>query len=206
MVFITPFAHAEPCKQQEGTLLILGDSLSAAYGLKEEQGWVSILGQRWHAKFPKVRVVNASVSGSTSAAGLKLLPDLLAKHKPQWVVLELGGNDGLQGKPISYIRSNLIKMITLADRARAEVFLVGMRLPPNLGERYTEPFFKMFHDLAEKRAVSGFLPFLLEGIGTQPSLMQEDGIHPTAEAQELIYSVIEPSLEQWMIRSAACSA
>ena len=124
MVFFTSFAFAETCKQKEGTLLILGDSLSAAYGLKEEQGWVSLLGQHWQSKFPGMHVVNASVSGSTSAAGLKLLPDLLAKHKPQWVILELGGNDGLQGKPINYIRSNLIKMITLADEDFGKIFTV----------------------------------------------------------------------------------
>ncbi len=174
----------------------MGDSLSAAYYIPLESGWVSLLGERLQQRFPddNVELRNASISGATTAAGLQTLPAVLKEFKPQIVILEMGGNDGLQGKPVSLIKENLRKLIVLSEQHEAEVLLVGMRLPPNLGSRYTEPFFQNFAQLAEEYQLA-YVPFLLEGVATVPGLMQSDGIHPTAEGQPQMLENVWPTLE-----------
>lgn len=163
------------------TLLVFGDSLSAAYGIPRESGWAALLARR----LPELQVVNASVSGETTAGGLTRLPALLAAHKPRWVILELGANDGLRGLPLTETTRNLGAMIDLAHKARAEVLLVGMRLPPNYGPAYEQKFQALFGDLAKSRKVR-LTPFLLEGIAQQRERFQADGLHPDAAAQPVL--------------------
>lgn len=180
----------------EVKIVVMGDSLSAAYYIPLESGWVSLLDQRLQKKGNlQVKLINSSISGATTAAGLQTLPALLRNEKPQLVILEMGGNDGLQGKPISLITKNLEKLILHARAADAEVLLIGMRLPPNLGSRYTEPFFQQYAQLAEKYHLA-YVPFLLEGVAGNAKLMQEDGVHPTEHAQALLLDNVWPTLEK----------
>lgn len=181
--------------QSTSTVLVLGDSLSAAYGLSPEQGWVAAMQNRFAEE--DIKFVNASISGATTAAGLSRLPALLQRHNPQWLVLELGANDGLQGKPIPYIRRNLASLIEQAQAAGSEVMLLGVRLPPNLGKRYTEPFFSVYGDLAQEYQLN-YLPFILEGVAGDPRLMQSDGLHPNAEGQKVMSKLLHGPLEQFL--------
>lgn len=175
--------------------LVLGDSLSAAYNLPTEQGWVALLQKSWSVSAPQVTVINASVSGATTAAGLQRLPGLLRSHQPDWVFLELGGNDGLQGKPIEHIRANLRQIVQLSKATGAQVVLAGMRLPPNLGKRYTEPFFHLYGEIAEEYQLP-FVPFLLEGVAGDPHLMLADGLHPNAIGQQRIFAGLTDFLNE----------
>lgn len=184
------------------SVLILGDSLSAGYGVPEGQGWVDLLSRHWQEKQLKVQLINASVSGATTAAGLQRLPNLLRIHNPKWLILELGGNDGLQGKPINHIRANLQKMIDMAQSRRVQVYLVGMRIPPNLGKRYTEPFFSMFAELAQNNNIH-YTPFLLDQVAGNPKLMLNDGIHPNTEGQAIVYQSMRDVLTQWVLIESA---
>jgi acyl-CoA thioesterase-1 len=176
-----------------GTILVLGDSISAGYGLEAREGWVSLLEARLAERPESYEVVNASVSGETTGGGLARLPDALARHRPEVVVLELGGNDGLRGYPIARIRGNLARMVALAREAGAGVLLVGMHIPPNYGARYTEAFHGTYREIAERDGVA-LVPFLLEGVATDGALMQGDGIHPTAAAQPLLLDNLWPTL------------
>ncbi len=178
---------------QTRTLLVLGDSISAAYGMSLEQGWVALLEARLRDSHPHYQVVNASISGETTGGGLRRLPDLLQRHEPSVVLLELGGNDGLRGYPPASIRDNLADMSRLAQEAGAEVLLLAMEIPPNYGARYTEAFRNSFSEAAAQTGAR-VLPFILDGIATDASLMQEDGIHPTVEAQPLLLDRLLPSL------------
>lgn len=171
------------------TILVLGDSLSAAYGIEPGQGWVALLQRRLEDQGYGYRVVNASVSGETSSGGLQRLPRALKIHQPDLVILELGSNDGLRGLPIQTTRANLQKMIRLAREAGAEVLLVGMRMPPNYGPRYTEQFTGMFADLAQSEGVA-LVPFFLDGVALDPTLMQDDGLHPNARAQPVLLETL----------------
>lgn len=179
------------------TLLVFGDSLSAAYGIPEESGWVNLLQQKLAKSGFTVEVVNASVSGETSTGGLARLPAALEAHNPDLVILELGGNDGLRGLPIRLLKQNLQSMIDLITSAGAKVVLTGIQIPPNYGPRYTEPFFEIYAELAGENSLA-LVPFLIDGIPQQPQLMQNDGIHPKAEAQGMIltnvWRVLEPEL------------
>jgi acyl-CoA thioesterase-1 len=178
------------------TLLVFGDSISAGYGINSSQTWPTLLQQKLY-QFGDWQVVNASVSGETTQGGKRRLPELLQQFKPVWVLLELGGNDGLRGYPLARIADNLAAMIKQSQSAGAEVMLLGMRIPPNYGLRYTEPFFQQYRVLAETHNTA-LVPFLLDGIATDPDLMQADGIHPSAEAQSLImnevWQILEPLL------------
>src|SRR5688572_8747741 len=176
VVFVTGAHAATPTPR---TIVVLGDSLSAGYGIKIQQGWVSLLSQRLATEGYGYKVVNASVSGETTQGGLARLPRALETHKPAIVVVELGGNDGLRGLPLATSRANLAKIIELARASQARVLLVGMMIPPNYGPRYGDEFREMFASLAAKYSVS-FLPFLLEEVALKPELMQADGIHPNA--------------------------
>ncbi len=177
----------------EQKILVVGDSISAGYGLDPASGWVSLLDKQLQNSRPGWQVVNASISGDTTSGGLERLPTLLKAHKPAVVILELGGNDGLRGQPIDSIRGNLGQMISLSQRHDARVLLLGMQIPPNYGRRYTV----LFHDTFRETAKTFDIPvvdFLLAGVATKPELMQDDRIHPTAEAQPLILDNVLPKL------------
>jgi len=176
------------------TLLVVGDSISAALGLETSQGWVALLEQRLAERGLTYRVVNASVSGDTSAGGLVRLPALLGRHTPELVIIELGGNDGLRGQPPGQLQQNLAAMIDQSRLRGARVLLLGMQLPPNYGVRYTQAFSRVYATLAEEKQVA-LVPFFLEGVGGVPGMMQADGIHPTASAQPRMLDNLWPTLE-----------
>ncbi|ERH50470.1 esterase [Ectopseudomonas chengduensis] len=177
-----------------GTLLVVGDSISAAFGLDSRQGWVALLEKRLDEEGFEHSVVNASISGDTSAGGAARLSALLAEHKPELVIIELGGNDGLRGQPPAQLQQNLASMVEKSQQAGAKVLILGMRLPPNYGARYTTAFAEVFSKVAEESG-SALVPFVLEGIGGVPSMMQPDGIHPTAEAQPVLLDNVWPTLK-----------
>lgn len=178
---------------QAQTILVVGDSISAAYGLDIEQGWVALLQERLEHKGLPWTVVNASVSGDTTAGGRTRLPQLLAEHQPRLLVLELGGNDGLRGLPIQEMQDNLQAMIGLARQQDTQVLLLGMQIPPNYGRRYTGAFQQVYRDLAQQHSVP-LVDFFLQGVGGDVELMQADGIHPTAQAQTILLENVWPHL------------
>lgn len=179
------------------TALVFGDSLSAAYGIAPEQGWVSLLAERAKRAGLDWRFVNASVSGETTAGGVRRLPEDLKRHKPDLVVIALGANDALRGQPISGIRSNLEQMVRTARGARARPVLVGIMIPPNYGIDYADQFREMYPSVAATLKVP-LVPFLLEGIADKPDLFLADQLHPSAEAQprilDNVWKVMEPLL------------
>jgi acyl-CoA thioesterase-1 len=175
------------------TVLVLGDSLSAAYGIRVEQGWVSLLQERLTASGYGYRVVNASASGETTGGALARLPRALEKQHPAVVIIELGGNDGLRGLPIKDVRSNFESLIRRSRQAGAKVLLIGMRIPPNYGPAYTLSFHEMYGAVASKERVP-LVPFFLDGIALDDSLMQEDGLHPNAAAQPKLLDQVWPKL------------
>lgn len=177
-----------------GTILIVGDSISAGFGLDTRLGWVSLLEQRLSKEGHDDKVINASISGDTSAGGLARLPALLAEHKPDVVIVELGGNDGLRGQLPAQLKQNLASMIEASQQAGAKVLLLGMQLPPNYGARYTQAFAAVYAELANEKKVA-LVPFLLEGVGGKPELMQADRIHPAAGAQGLLLDNVWPVLK-----------
>lgn len=175
-------------------ILVVGDSISAGYGLTAKEGWVALLQDRLKSQGYGYRVVNASVSGETTTGGLARLPRALSVHRPAIVILELGGNDGLRGLPLETSRTNLDRMITLSKGAGAEVLLLGMKIPPNYGAKYSEGFEKVFRDLARQHRLA-FEPFFLSKIALQPGMLQEDGLHPTAKAQPVMLDTMWPVLK-----------
>nr|WP_223296815.1 arylesterase [Thiorhodovibrio frisius] len=190
---------AEPVR-----LLVLGDSLSAAYGLPVQDGWVALLEQRLGAEgaetptsMPEVEVINASISGETTAGGLERLPDLLAEQRPNLVIIALSANDGLRGFSLKDIRERLVQLIDMAEGAGASVLLVGIRLPPNYGAVYSQGFQRMFADVAGQTGVQ-LVPRLLAGVAERWDLMQADGLHPTAAAQPLILDNLWPTLREML--------
>jgi acyl-CoA thioesterase I len=182
-------------------VLVFGDSLSAGYGIRVEQGWVSLLAQRIEHEGYGFSVVNASVSGETTAGGLARLPRALDLHQPRVVLLELGANDGLRGLPMQQTADNLEQMIKLLQSRHIPVLLLGLRLPPNYGERYTSGFMAMYQNLADKFHIP-LLPFLLENVALKPALMQTDGLHPNEQGQPLLLDNVWPRLEP-LLRAAA---
>ena len=180
-------------------VLVVGDSLSAGYGVARERGWVALLERRLAGRDQGWTVVNASISGDTTSGGVMRLPAAMEANNPQVVILELGGNDGLRGQPLALIRANLATMIELCRRRGARVLLLGMRIPPNYGPVYTSGFEAVFESLHEHYDVA-FVPFFLDGIALDPQLMQDDGIHPTEAAQpgmlDTIWGALEPLVEQ----------
>ncbi len=177
------------------TILVFGDSISAGYGLKAEEGWVALLQKRIAAQGYGYRVVNASVSGETTSGGSVRLPRALGLHKPQVLVLELGANDGLRGLPLDVSRRSLASMIEAAQASGAEVLLLGMRIPPNYGLRYTQSFTRMYAELAKEYDVP-LVPFFMEKVALDRAMMQEDGLHPTAAAQPLLLDTAWPALRK----------
>jgi acyl-CoA thioesterase-1 len=180
-------------------ILILGDSLSAGYGIPPEQGWVARLQQRLDGEGYGYTVVNASVSGETTAGALERLSRALKLHQPAIVIIELGGNDGLRGLPVDDIRLNLESIITACHDAGAEVVLTGIRIPPNYGPQYTETFYGVYETLAKQQEIP-WVPFFLEGIALRDDLFQDDGIHPDLQAQPLlldnVWRVLQPLLKR----------
>jgi len=187
-------APAAPVAQGAGaTLLIVGDSISAGYGLPAGAGWVDLLAARLKERGYPQRVVNASITGDTTAGGLARLPALLAQHRPAIVVVELGGNDGLRGGDLKATRANLDAMVAAIQRAGARVLLVGMRLPPNYGPAYTREFDALYTGVAGARKVP-LLPYFFDGFGERNELFQPDRIHPTAAAQPKLVDNLWPIL------------
>jgi acyl-CoA thioesterase-1 len=179
-------AHSAP-----KTVLVLGDSLSAEYGLTRGSGWVALLEQKVKAEKIDASIVNASISGETTSGGRSRLPALLNQYKPALVVIELGANDGLRGLPVAAAEANIRAMVELARKNNAQVLLVGMRMPPNYGRAYTEQFFNMYKTLSAQEKAP-LVPFMLEGVAETPSLFQADRLHPTAQAHPTILANIWP--------------
>jgi acyl-CoA thioesterase-1 len=186
LMLAAALAHSAP-----KTVLVLGDSLSAEYGLSRGSGWVALLEQKLKAEKIDATVVNASISGETTSGGRARLPALLALHKPALVVIELGANDGLRGLPVPAAEANIRAMIDLARKNQAQVLLVGMRMPPNYGRDYTERFFGMYKTVATQLKAP-LVPFMLEGVAEKPALFQADRLHPTAQAHPVILANIWP--------------
>jgi len=183
------------------TMMVFGDSLSAAYNLSADQGWVHLLAERIKRAGLPWRVVNASISGETTAGGLRRLPEDLKRHKPAVVVIALGANDALRGQPVAGMRSNLEQMIRLARQARAEPVLVGLMIPPNYGIDYAAEFHAMYRALAAKHHLA-LVPFLLEGVADRPELFQADQLHPNAAAQPRIADNVWPAVEPVLKKAA----
>jgi acyl-CoA thioesterase I len=175
-------------------ILVMGDSLSAAYGIETSQGWVALLQARLETSGYHYRVVNASVSGDTSAQGLTRLPVELTRHRPAVVILELGANDGLRGLSVAAMHENLAKMIVLSEQAGAKILLLGILLPPNFGQKYTESFAAVYPRLAKDYHVA-LVPFLLQGVAQHRGLLQADGMHPRATAEQLVLANVWPKLQ-----------
>lgn len=177
------------------TVLVVGDSLSAAFGITREESWVALLGERLRSEGYGYAVVNASITGDTTTGGLKRLPRALQIHKPAIVIIELGGNDGLRGTPVPVMRRNLAGMIELSQAAGARVVLAGMQIPTNYGGPYTRAFAAVYPELAKKYG-TGLVEFFLAGVALDIRLFQADGIHPTADAQKMLVDNVWPALEK----------
>ncbi len=177
------------------TILIVGDSLSAAYGIAPKQGWVQLLQQRLDQQYPKQhKVVNASVSGETTSGALARLPKLLQTYQPQVVVIELGGNDGLRGQPPQMIQNNLAQLIQLSQKNKATVLLFGMKIPPNYGTAYSAAFEKNYQVVSQQYKIK-LLPFFLDGVAGHKNLIQNDQIHPNAKAQPMLLNLAYPYIK-----------
>lgn len=200
VVIFVLLPSAASAAEDSYTLMVWGDSLSAAYGFSEEQGWVALLEEKLNSENWPYRVINGSVSGETTTGGLERLPAMLESYSPDLVILELGGNDGLRGLPLELMKANLKSMVDLVRADGGEVLLTGIQIPPNYGPRYTEPFFALFREIAEEDFLP-LVPFLIDGIPQQPELMQNDGIHPKAGAQFMILENVWPYLEPMLKKS-----
>ncbi|WP_105265034.1 arylesterase [Pseudoalteromonas sp. T1lg76] len=181
----------------DNQILILGDSLSAAYGLKQHQGWVQLLQDTYEEQKKPIKLINASISGETTGGALRRLEGILASHQPSHVLIELGGNDGLRGFPIPKMQQNLTALIKQSQAAGAEVAVMAIRIPPNYGPRYTQMFEASFATVAEQQGAH-LLPFFVEQVATDGSLMQNDNIHPNAEAQPLLRDIMAEHIETWL--------
>ena len=197
-----PFLAALPsfaaaARSTPQTILVVGDSLSAEYGLQRGSGWVALLANRLAREHPQASVINASISGDTTAGGLARLPALLRQHRPTLVMLELGGNDALRGLPLDTTRSNLVEMAKMVKTAGARLLILGMQIPPNYGRSYGERFAAMFDEVSRSQGAA-LVPFLLKGVADGPqadSMFQADRIHPVASAHPIILANVWPVLE-----------
>jgi acyl-CoA thioesterase-1 len=203
LALLAATAHAQTASAAGGfrehkTILVVGDSLSAEYGIARGSGWVPLLGHRLAEQYPAWDVVNASISGDTTSGGMTRLPALLRQHHPAIVVLELGSNDALRGLPLTMTEKNLTAMAQAAKKAGASVLLVGMRIPPNYGRAYTDQFRDLFEKVARAENTA-LVPFLMDGIATKRELFQPDGMHPTEAAQprllENVWAELRPMLK-----------
>jgi acyl-CoA thioesterase-1 len=200
LVAIAPaWSYGNTARNDSPTILVLGDSVSAGYGLASNEGWVALLQSRLQTQGYGYRVVNASVSGETTTGGLARLPRALSVHRPQIVIVELGGNDGLRALPLETSRRNLERIIETSRASGARVLLLGMKIPPNYGPRYSQGFEQLFRDLARRYRLP-FEPFFLEKIALAPGMMQADGLHPTAKAQPVMLDTVWPVLKPMLGR------
>lgn len=192
LMFLSSVSVAAPA------IMVLGDSISAAYGIDVQQGWVRLLEKRIQQQDPSAKVFNESISGDTSAGGSNRLSEALKRHHPNWLLLELGANDGLRGLSPEVLKQNLSRIIQTAQTSGARVVLLGVRIPPNYGKRYTEMFYSVYPTLASEFHLT-FLPFIMEDVALNPALMQADGLHPNAAAQPLIaekvWQILQPDLK-----------
>lgn len=177
------------------SIVVFGDSISAAYGIEVNKGWVAKLQQKLSQQKKPYQVINASVSGETTSGGVSRLPQVLKQYQPQILILELGGNDGLRGQSPKLMQQNLQKMIQQAKKQNVKVVLLGMKIPPNYGKAYNQAFEKVFVDVAKIEQVP-FVPFFLEGVGGNDDLMQSDGIHPNEKAQDKLLKNVWPIIEK----------
>lgn len=189
--------RAKAVEPAEGpaTVLVLGDSISAAYGIQREKGWVSLLQQYVRSIDEEFTVVNASISGETTGGGLARFAQSLAEHQPQVTIIELGGNDGLRGYPLKQVKRNLTELVQMAKAADSQVLLLGMQIPPNYGARYSSGFAGLFDDIASSEEVP-LVPSFLERIALTPGMLQADGIHPVQAAQPLLLETVQPELDK----------
>ena len=183
---------------EEETLLILGDSISAGYGINQKDNWVSVLQSKFDNEGTSIKLINSSVSGDTTSGGLQRLKRDLQKFDPDYVLIELGGNDALRGYPIKRIKDNLQTMIALIKNNNSKALLMQIRVPPNYGQKYTLAFERIYLELASTEEIY-FLPFMLENVGLNPDLMQPDGIHPNAKAQPLIAKDMKKNLDSLLL-------
>ena len=183
---------------EEETLLILGDSISAGYGINQKDNWVSMLQSKFKNDGTSIKLINSSVSGDTTSGGLQRLRRDLQKFDPDYVLIELGGNDALRGYPIKRIKDNLQTMIALIKSNNSKALLMQIRIPPNYGQKYTLAFERIYLELASSEEIY-FLPFMLENVGLNPDLMQPDGIHPNAKAQPLIAKDMKKNLDNLLL-------
>jgi acyl-CoA thioesterase-1 len=191
-----PQAHAgENSQSKQYTILIMGDSISAGFGIDKQQGWVALLAEKLKQQNPHYRIINASISGETTSGGANRIDNLLQQYKPNLVIIELGGNDGLRGSSIKLIKQNLSYMIEQSQQLQADVLLLGMRIPPNYGQTYSQLFAQQYQALATKHDTA-IVPFLLQDIAGVDGMMQPDGIHPTQAAQKTMLNWVYQSLER----------
>jgi acyl-CoA thioesterase-1 len=186
-------AQAETTEQ--GKILVLGDSLSSGYNFSPEKTWVALLDAKLSEENINYQVINSSISGDTTTQGLQRLPKLLEVHQPDVVIIELGGNDGLRGFPPNTIKQNLDKLVTLSQKADADVLLLGIQIPPNYGQKYAQAFFNNYQQVAEASQVP-LVPFFLENVGGKDELMQDDGIHPNEKAQPILLENVWPKVQE----------
>ncbi len=184
------------------TLLVFGDSLSAAYGIGQKEGWVALLEERLRRERKDYTVANASISGETSSGGASRIAAALTRHRPGITIVALGANDGLRGLPIAQLRSNLAAIVAAARKAGSRVLLVGMRMPPNYGQKYTREFEQVFSEVA-RRQKAAFVPFMLEGIAGRREMFLDDNLHPTAAAQPIILENVWKGLAPLLTQGGA---
>ena len=187
--------HNTTTAAEKSTILLLGDSLSAAYGLTQNQGWVHLLNEQWLAENQAYHIINASISGETTAGGLARLPKLLEQHVVDYLLIELGANDGLRGFPPKLIKNNLLQIITLAKANQIKVWLMDIKIPPNYGARYQTMFTAVFQDIAKQENIP-LVPFFMEKIAIDQKLMQKDLLHPNIDAQPIIKDLMAEELSK----------
>lgn len=192
-------AFVSSANAENPKILVYGDSLSAAYGVAKQQGWVTFLQKRINEQHYQYDVINASISGETTSGGLTRLTNTLTNTKPAVIILELGANDGLRGLPVKAMMANLNAMITQSKKAKVKVLLIGMKIPPNYGPQYTETFSQTYVQLSQQHKIS-LVPFMLENIAAKPNLIQEDGLHPNALGQPMMLDNIWPKLQLMLKR------
>ena len=196
--FLIIFSFTNIIIAEEETLLILGDSISAGYGINQKDNWVSVLQSKFDNEGTSIKLINSSVSGDTTSGGLQRLRRDLQKFDPDYVLIELGGNDALRGYPIKRIKDNLQTMIALIKNNNSKALLMQIKIPPNYGQKYTLAFERIYLELASTEEIY-FLPFMLENVGLNPDLMQPDGIHPNAKAQPLIAKDMKKNLDSLLL-------
>ena len=196
--YLIIFSFTNIITAEEETLLILGDSISAGYGINQKDNWVSLLQSKFDNDGTSIKLINSSVSGDTTSGGLQRLRRDLQKFDPDYVLIELGGNDALRGYPIKRIKDNLQTMIALIKNNNSKALLMQIRIPPNYGQKYTLAFERIYLELASSEEIY-FLPFMLENVGLNPDLMQPDGIHPNAKAQPLIAKDMKKNLDSLLL-------